>query len=96
MSIVLDRPVSSCVSVHRVRDGLGDSVRSLAQWIVVQMGEASCARLVSVSKKFADDREPHSARCTNARERMAEIMYAETVEIGAPRYRAPWAPQVRT
>ena len=39
--------------------------------------------------------KPHSGPRTNAGDRMAEVMYAEAVESGAPRYRAPRALQVR-
>jgi hypothetical protein len=48
-----------------------------------------------MTKKFADDRKPHSASRTNARERMTDVMYAKTLESKAPRYGAPSAVQVR-
>jgi len=59
------------------------------------MSVARRGRLVGMSEKFADDREPHSAPCTNACEGMAEVMDAKTVESGASRYPAPRALQVR-
>ena len=59
------------------------------------MSVARRRRMVGMTKKLADDREPHSASRTNTRERMAEVMDAKTFESSAPRYRAPRSLQVR-